>query len=279
MLELMPAPDHVVAMRLSGTLTGEDIDRATAAVDKALSRHQRIGIYVDAMDFGGMTAEAFAKDLRYGVSRLGQIGRFARAAIVTDKEWLRSIARFEDRILPKIELRCFDADQRDAALAWASEHFEPKPGPRPAALRPIPTTRPDIYAFEWDGSASADDIARLVRQMREEFEKHDAVRVLARIKRFEGFDAAVLAKGELLSFKLRAASKVQRYAIVGGPNWMKRYGVGIGALLGVEMRYFEPDEEDEAWAWIGARPAEPPPEEKSADVAIPMPPPAPSADA
>lgn len=283
MLELMPAPDHVVAMRLSGTVTGEDIDSATAAVDQALSRHQRIGIYVDAMDFGGMTGEAFAKDLRYGISRLGQVGRFARAAVVTDKEWLRTVARFEDRLLPKIELRCFDAEQRDAALAWASERFEAKPGPRPlSALRLIPTTRPDVYAFEWDGRASTDDIAAFVRLLREEFDKHDAVRVLARIKRFEGFDSAVLAKGELLSFKLRAAGKVQRYAIVAGPNWMKRYGVGIGALLGVEMRYFEASEEDQAWAWIGARPVQPPPstEEKPADVAIPMPPPpAPPADA
>jgi hypothetical protein len=30
MIETLPAPDHVIALRMSGKLTGEDFDRATA---------------------------------------------------------------------------------------------------------------------------------------------------------------------------------------------------------------------------------------------------------
>ena len=66
MLEALAAPDHVVAFRVSGRITGDDIDAATAAVDAALERYDRIGLYVDAGELDSFTGEAFAKDLRAG---------------------------------------------------------------------------------------------------------------------------------------------------------------------------------------------------------------------
>ena len=129
MLEALAAPDHVVAFRLSGEVTGDDIETAAAAIDAALERHQRIGLYADASGLDGFTAEAFAKDLRYGLGKLGQLGRFTRSAVITDKAWLRNLARFEDRLFPQIEIRAFD---REAARgmrldipAGTAVRFEP----------------------------------------------------------------------------------------------------------------------------------------------------------
>ncbi len=87
---------------------------------------------MDAGALDSFTAEAFAKDLRYGLGKLGQLGRFTRSAVITDKSWLRNIARFEDRLFPQIEIRCFDEDQRGEALDWASELPPAKPPPPPA---------------------------------------------------------------------------------------------------------------------------------------------------
>ncbi|MGO4704783.1 STAS/SEC14 domain-containing protein [Microvirga sp. 2MCAF38] len=120
MIDIIPSADHVVAMRVSGTITGDDLDGVTATVERALERHDKIGLYADMMDFTDMTAEAFIKDLRYSLGHFRQWGRFHRIAVVTDKEWLRTVIRLENHLIPGIEIRLFGKNEREPALAWAS---------------------------------------------------------------------------------------------------------------------------------------------------------------
>jgi len=68
----------------------------------------------------GLTPEALAKDLRYALSKVGEYGRFARGAIVTDKRWLAEISEFAGRFFPNTEIRAFEPEEHDAALAWAA---------------------------------------------------------------------------------------------------------------------------------------------------------------
>lgn len=121
MIEYLASPDHVVAMRARGRITGDDLDHCIAVIEDALARHARIGIYGDMRDFEGMTAEALFKDLRYGASKLGQLDRFARIALVADEGWLRSLALMEARMLPQVEMAVFDGGQAEQASAWAAQ--------------------------------------------------------------------------------------------------------------------------------------------------------------
>jgi hypothetical protein len=121
MIEILPAPDHVLALRMAGTLTGEDLDRVIAEIEAKLKRHERIGLFADATGFEDMTAEAAAKDLRYSFGKLREWGRFPREAVVTDKQWLRSLIGIVDPLIPQVEARSFASTERAQALAWASE--------------------------------------------------------------------------------------------------------------------------------------------------------------
>ena len=128
MLEFLPAPDHVVALEMSGTLTAEDFDRAVAEIESKLARHERIGVFVDMTAFEDMTAEAVAKDVWYGLRKIGQWKRFPREAVLTDKQWVRTLIQIVNPLLPQVEARCFAPSERDAALTWVSEL--PQNGPR-----------------------------------------------------------------------------------------------------------------------------------------------------
>jgi SpoIIAA-like len=121
MLELLPAPDHVVALHMSGTLTAEDFDRAVVEIESKLDRHERIGVFVDMTGFEDMTAEAAAKDLRYSFGKIGEWHRFPREAVVTDKQWIRTLIQAVDPLVPQVEARSFAPSERDAAVAWASD--------------------------------------------------------------------------------------------------------------------------------------------------------------
>ena len=120
MLEILPAPDHVGAYRLSGTLGEEDYDRIVADIEARLARHKKIGLFIDLTGFHDVTVRAGLKDLRYSFGKILEWRRFPREAIVTDKQWVKTLARIASPLIPFVDVRTFDPHEGDAALAWVS---------------------------------------------------------------------------------------------------------------------------------------------------------------
>lgn len=120
MIEVIPAPDHVAAFRINGTLNAEDYDEMIPQIEEKLSQHKEIGVFVDMEGFEDMTGEAIRRDVKYGVDKLGELHRFGRAAIATDKQWIKAATEFAAVLFPQIEAKVFSADEKDKALSWAS---------------------------------------------------------------------------------------------------------------------------------------------------------------
>lgn len=120
MLEILDAPDHVAAYSVQGTLTGQDYDRIVADVEAKLGRHEKLGVLMDLTGFDDISLKAAGKDVVYSLSKMFQLKRFPREAIVTDKEWIRTFARFAQPLVPFVEVRTFEPAERQAALDWVS---------------------------------------------------------------------------------------------------------------------------------------------------------------
>lgn len=120
MIEIITAPSHVAAFRVAGTLRGEDYDRVIPAIEEKLKDHDEIGVFVDLEDFEDMTGEALKRDVKYGIDKLGELHRFSRAAVATDKQWIKAVTEAADTLFPQIEARVFTPDQKEEALAWVS---------------------------------------------------------------------------------------------------------------------------------------------------------------
>lgn len=129
MIEMLEAPDHVMAVRLSGRLSGGDMDELTAALEAKLARHPRIGIVADLTPMAGMTLEALAKDIRYNISKLGDWKRFPREAVITDSSWVRAAMSALDPVVPHVEVRSFASTERETAVSWAAD-FDPRASAR-----------------------------------------------------------------------------------------------------------------------------------------------------
>jgi hypothetical protein len=253
MIEMLGGPDHILAIRLSGTLTGEDYDRLGRELSMRLKRHERMGIYTETEDWRGMNAAALAKDLRFAFARVGEFQRFPRAAVVTDKPWLRTMANVGDAALPPVEIRTFEPSQKERALTWVTELPDE---PRIPALRVIRTTRDDTYAFVWNGRISAEDAVEFEKAFKPVLERQGKIRLLARIDRLGGIAAGAITESGLLPLKRKLLRKVERYAIVGGPPWLARYIGFMRPWTKIEVRHFASATEDEAWTWLEARPRE-----------------------
>ncbi len=121
MLELIAAPDHVAAYRLSGTLMPADYDRLVADIEARLKRHEKVGVLVDLTGFEDITIKATASDLRYGFSKLFELKRFPRQALISDKSWVAAVAAVASPLVPFMEIRAFGSGALDAALTWVGD--------------------------------------------------------------------------------------------------------------------------------------------------------------
>ena len=121
MLEVLQSPDRVAAFAICGTLTGGDYDRIVAEVEAKLARHERIGVLLDLALFEDFTAEAAWKDVRYDLSKLFELKRFPREAVISNKHWMRIAAGIANPILPHVEIRVFEPENREEAMRWVSE--------------------------------------------------------------------------------------------------------------------------------------------------------------
>ena len=121
MIEIIPAPDHVAAFRISGTLEASDYDKMIPDIEEALKDHKEIGVFVDMEGFEDMTGEAIQRDVKYGIDKLGELRRFRRAAVTTDKQWIKAATEMATSLFPQIEARVFPIEEKEAALEWVSD--------------------------------------------------------------------------------------------------------------------------------------------------------------
>lgn len=252
MLEIILVPGPLVAFKASGTLSGDDYDRLTAEIDRQLDAHEKVGLFADISNLDGLSLPAIAKDLQYAAGKIGELHRLERVAVVTGKPWLRTWAQLAWMLVPASTVRTYEAQERDTALAWVSELTSEAPR---RGLRWIETTRPDAYAFAWNGTITSADADEVFEKLERELESHISVRLLARIEHMGGIRLQALVRTTFARIKALGLRKVERYAIVGHAAWLERYVDFANHVTPIKMRYFPIEREREAWAWIEAEPA------------------------
>ncbi|SDK16349.1 STAS/SEC14 domain-containing protein [Billgrantia gudaonensis] len=122
MLEFITHPaEHVVAMKVGGVVTARELQQAIDAIEAAKRSHPRVSLLVELDDLRWMTLTALLKDLGYGLTQLGDLDRYHRAAVITDKEWIKHVAHLEDRLFRALEVRTFPHREYAAAKQWVGE--------------------------------------------------------------------------------------------------------------------------------------------------------------
>ncbi|MBF0475466.1 MAG: STAS/SEC14 domain-containing protein [Deltaproteobacteria bacterium] len=256
MFEQLTAPDHVIAVHLSGSLTGEDIKQYKSILDDKLEKYERINGCVDFTGLSDTNAEALVEGMKADLKFITHIRQFSRCAIVSDKEWPRAMISLVGPWFPTFKMKVFTPDQIDEAIIWAGELPQVQEAKSPA-MRIMPTSKDNVLAFEINGVISSAEMPSFIDEFSAFINRHEKVRLLNRIKHFGGFDPAILMQKGLVAMKLAAMQKVERYAIVNAPGWMSTIIKTMNPIFpGIDIRTFPADQEADAWAWLGAEPTE-----------------------
>tara|TARA_R110002167_G_scaffold45324_3_gene136219 strand:- start:13682 stop:14455 length:774 start_codon:yes stop_codon:yes gene_type:complete len=247
-------PIHVLDIRLSGKLTGNDMSAYRSALEAKIKEHQHIGMVVDFTELSDIGAEGLAAGVQADMEFFSHIGQFYRVALVSDKEWPGVIVALIQSLISKPQFKAFASSQRDAAIKWTAEiPTAVEKSKHASSMRIIRSSKDDVMGFEINGAMTADAVSAVMTELNKFLEAHDKVRLLARIDHFNGVDPAVFMHSGLLSMKLAAMQKVERYAVVGAPGWMHKAIETMNPLFpDIDMRPFAADKEAEAWHWLGA---------------------------
>jgi hypothetical protein len=257
MIEILESPKHLIALKISGTLTAEEIEKAYKATNEALEQNERVSFFAEIDDSMGFTVEGLLKDLWNGIGQLGRLGKYYRAAVVTDKGWIATMARVEGLVFSSIDVRVFEPAERNKAFAWASEEPEmlPKPEDAPASVHFLHTTNDNVIAYEINGRLREKDIKAVVDAMKPYLEREGKFDSLIRMKKFSGFDLLAVLDDDLIKMKFKAIPKVGKFAVVGAKPWMRNLLELFSSVIPAEVRVFDAEDEAAAWEWVGAEQA------------------------
>lgn len=209
-------------------------------------------VLLDIASMAGFSWSAVAIELAHVPLLLKWLYSLDRIAILSDEDWIRSAARLESALLPGVAYEVYDDDEADAARAWVIGEAD---APHHGAFRPLDLGKPDtgkpgIAAFELSGRLDRAESERALALVRATLEENGCSRLLLHIRDWHGFDLDTLLSGALFSGKLDLIGRLDRYAVVGGPDWLGGMANMIGGLIKPEMRAFELDELDDAVAWL-----------------------------
>lgn len=120
MHEFLPAPDDVVAMKIIGKVTGDDLTAALDRLDSVMAANSKVHLFIETQGVDGLELSAMPSYAARAMPLLGKLDRFGRVAVVADQAWVRAGTRLESAVLPNIAYRVFMPDERDEAFAWVA---------------------------------------------------------------------------------------------------------------------------------------------------------------
>ncbi len=112
-------------------------------------------------------------------------------------------------------------------------------------------THDNMVGLRVSGKLHEKDYAEFLPKLEDLFSKHGKLRVLfLAAPDFQGWDISAAWQDASLGFK--HAADFEKLAMVGAPGWVVWCIRGSAFLFKGEVRVFEADEIDDAWAWLAA---------------------------
>ena len=120
MFKVIPNGINRLDIEMSGKLNAEDMK---IALDELVSKSKNIEngkMLYEVIDFHLPSLGAIGVEFSRLPAMFGLMKKFDRAAVLTDKTWLKKVSEFEGALYPGLEIKAFDIDQKSEAETWLS---------------------------------------------------------------------------------------------------------------------------------------------------------------
>lgn len=118
----------------------------------------------------------------------------------------------------------------------------------------IPTTNPSLHAFRIASGVSYEEFGAVAEIINDAMDQKDKISILFILVEFGLIDAMAGLSFKSLRAQMRSIAHVNRYAVVGAPALAAGMIESFDKASSIKASAFEPEQEDVAWAFVGARP-------------------------
>lgn len=241
---LSPRAHRIVVM---GAFHYADAEKAVAFARERLASGEGGNLLVDLTALADFSFAAVSDQLMHLPTMLQFLHSLGRIAIISDEDWLRSAARLESALLPGVVYQVYDDDEQAAARAWVLEEED---APHHGAFRELELGGPAIAAFELAGRIDRAAAESALAMVRARLGEPECAKLLLVIRAWHGFDADTVFSQSQMAAKIDLMNHLERYAIVGGPDWLRGVIAMANPLVTPEVRGFEAGGEAAALAWL-----------------------------
>ena len=120
MFKVIPNGINRLDIELSGKLNTEEMKIALDELESKSKDIENGKMLYEIIDFHLPSLGAISVEFSRLPSMFGLIKKFDRAAVLTDKTWLKKVSEFKRKVLPTLQETAFERDQREEAEAWLS---------------------------------------------------------------------------------------------------------------------------------------------------------------
>ncbi|MGY6552553.1 MAG: STAS/SEC14 domain-containing protein [Erythrobacter sp.] len=246
MIDIEPISSKAHQILVYGEITAEDVARFIAFVQEQNAAQAGGNILFDLVSMASMPLGVMASEVGQLPAMMQWLYRLDRIAIISDEEWIRTAARLESALLPGVSYAVYDADEAERAKAWILEESE---HPYTGAVRER-DIGPDLAVFELVGRLDGEEAHRYLSRVQEKMADPACSKLMVVIRKWHGFDVDAAFSGKVLQSKAGLIDQIDRYALVGGPGWLRQMAGAVGAMIKPQVRTFDLEDEAAALAWL-----------------------------
>ncbi|SMF19863.1 SpoIIAA-like [Alteromonadaceae bacterium Bs31] len=118
MLKVTKIGDSRLNIEFEGSLNAQEMEDALEDfISKAAGIDNGIMLY-EINDFEFPSLAALGVKFSKLPTLFGFIGKFKKAAMLTDKKWLQKVSEIEGMLIPGLQIKAFSSEERAAAEEW-----------------------------------------------------------------------------------------------------------------------------------------------------------------
>lgn len=172
-------------------------------------------------------------------------------AVLSEANWLTTIIPAANLITPGTDVKHFELDEEEKALAWlAYNEVEKKEAQSNLSPTIIKQEAPNVYSFTLSSGKIDETVLTVLYQTLTNAAVNGKIRLLADVSQFNGFDElSTLFKG--IKTDLAAIGHVEKFAMISKKEWLdKLLSAGDFLIPGIDMKAFQQDQRSQAIEWL-----------------------------
>ena len=120
MFKITRVSENRLDIEMSGKLDTRQMEKALDELVENAEGIENGRMLYDVVDYHLPSLGAIGLEFSRLPSMLRLVNRFDRAAVLTDKSWLKTISEIEGALYPGLEIKAFRREDRADAEAWLS---------------------------------------------------------------------------------------------------------------------------------------------------------------